>query len=284
MKPNILFYGNCQLGALSHHIRQYSNFNILDCKDYELEPFWADSGLFAVWSLENQIKQKSIYKKVVQAVKDCDIFIFQDYKEFADRPIELTTKYLVDQNRSCLSICIPSFWYTGYLNTAANTHPIIYDLFINQKYSIDDILHFLENDTNDTIAGMIVDEHTKSITELQNRQTKESNEYTNFISIVNFIETYFDKKILAYTHSHPSTHYYNFIVSELNKQYNLNIKEQFTNKSLLPGANNNIQYSDLYFFKHYFANIIDDLYYHNTFFTTKLNIDTIKKQIALINK
>lgn len=50
----LLFYGNCQLGALSKHIRANSKeYQILSCKDYGLQQFWADEGLFAVWSPEN---------------------------------------------------------------------------------------------------------------------------------------------------------------------------------------------------------------------------------------
>jgi hypothetical protein len=227
--------------------------------------------------LENQPKQKELYKKVLNAINNCDVFIFQHHS--GDRNIqELTTQYLAEYNNSCLSICLPSFWYTGYLNTSTSTNPVLHKLYSEYKYDAKMILNFLRSHTDNFVNDMIDNEHNKSIIELNKRHAKESQIYHHFIGCVDFISDNYDKKIIAYTHSHPSVHYYNYIIDQLN-QYDLQIEHYFDYNSLMPGANDTIRYSDLYYFKQYFSLINDDLYKHNHYFTNTLTLSTVCSQI-----
>lgn len=283
MAQKILFYGNCQLGVLCVHLKQYTSYEIIDCKDYGLVPFWADSELFAVWSKENFDRQDELVPKILDAVNKCDIFIFQHYKNREDRPIELTTEYLVNNNPNCLPICIPSFWYTGYLSAPKiiPVNPVIYELYNNFNYPAKVILDFLQTSTDLFIKEMIHHEHNVSIQELEKRFNNESKKYINFIDCIDYVKLNFDKKILAYNHSHPSIHYFNFLLEKLNTEFKFNINELFNKTSLLPGGDYHISYNDLYYFTDYFQNI-NDFDLHDNFLTTKLNLETVQKQVQYI--
>ena len=261
-------------------MKKHTDYEIIDCKNYGLVPFWADSELFAVWSEPNFNKQHDLISKVSEAVKKCDIFIFQHYKNEVSRPVELTTEYLVDINPNCLAICLPSFWYTGYLGVPG-MNPVIYELYTKLNYSAETILDFLQTSTNEFIHQMIAHEHHNSITELEKRRDNESQKYHNLIDCINYIINNFDKKILTYNHSHPSIWYFNFLIEKLHTGFKLNINELLNETSLLPGADHNICYHDLYYFTDYFKNI-NDYDIHNNFFSTKLNLKVIEEHIQHI--
>jgi hypothetical protein len=125
---------------------------------------------------------------------------------------------------------------------------------------------------------MIYNEHIKSIAELNKRHAKESQIYDNFIGCIDFISQVYNQKIIAYTHSHPSLHYYNYIIDQLNK-YDLQIEHYFDYNSLMPGGNHTIRYSDLYYFKNYFISINDDLYKHNHYLDNKLTLSLVYSQV-----
>lgn len=273
----ILFYGNCQLGALSKHIRHNSNeYQILSCRDYGLEKFWVDEGLFAVWTLENQNRTDQYQSKIIEAVQTCDIFIFQHLKNNSSEKLK-TENLIKHLSPRSLSICFPSFRYWGYLYQTSTIDYFIEKL-TKENLITEQILHRVRNETTDCLKTMIEELHIKSVEETRQREEANKQRYTNCITVSEFIEANYDKLLIAYDHSHPSTHVYNYYLDRLN-DHGIVIDKKFDNKSILPGSTQLFP-KDLFYFNDYFRNM-ENLDYHLPFFNKRLNISTIK---SIMNK
>lgn len=276
----ILFYGNCQLGALSKHIRCYSNkYQILNCQDYGLHQFWVDQGLFATWSPENKHNQDQYYLNIIKAVKDCDIFIFQHHSDLVRRT-ELTTQFLVNElNPRSIGICLPSVEYYGYLYEVNSINCVVQRLYTQGIKSCNDILYYLQNH-DDTIArNDIIKRHQASMIKIKQKDQENELLYKNYVSIYDFIMSNYANKIIAYDHSHPSTHYYNKIMSCL-CDYDIKTDKFFDHEDILPGSTQLCPY-DLKYFNNYFSDL-EDTKKHDVFFKFRLTEANIKKQIELI--
>lgn len=275
----ILFYGNCQLGALSKHIRNNSHeYNILNCQDYGLKPFWADEGLFATWSLENRTNQDAYYSKVIDAVKQCDIFIFQHHKDLARRT-ELTTEYLINELKpGSIGICLPSIQYYGYLYDVRGINYVVKKLYAF-KMSPKDILAYLINEDDQDARNQMVELHDSSLEKMKQKDKEHKELYLNYVTISDYIEKNYINKIIAYDHSHPSIHYYNKILQHFS-DYGIKINQLFDGNSILPGSTQLCPYELKYFNNHFSE--LEDITPHDKFFTFKLNEANIKRQIELI--
>lgn len=277
----ILFYGNCQLGALAKHIRHNSDkYQILSCEDYGLEKFWDEEGLFAVWSLENMPKLEKHKSKIIEAVQACDIFIFQ-HIDNALPTKELRTENIIHNiSPTRKSICFPSFRYWGYLYQTSKIDYFVEKL-TKENLSPEQILYQVRNETTDYLKNAIEELHTKSVQETRKREEANKQRYTNCITVSEFIEANYDKRLIAYDHSHPSTHVYNYYLDML-ENYGIVIKNKFDNTSTLPGSNQFFP-KDLFYFNDYFRNM-EDLDYHLPFFKKRLDRQTIEKEINLIGE
>lgn len=275
----ILFYGNCQLGALSKHIRNYSgSYEILSCKNYGLEKFWADDGLFATWFPNNKDNQDKYYQRIIQAIKDCDIFIFQHHKDLVRRE-ELTTQFLVNELKShSIGICLPSIQYDGYLYDSSTINCVIKRLY-SEGLDTSEILNYLKNEDDIEAKNQMIDNHNASLNKLKQKDMQNKQLYPNNISISDFIESNYQTKIIAYDHSHPSTHYYNEIILQL-ANYDIKIDKYFDEASILPGSSQLCPY-DLKYFTNHFPEL-ETTEKHDSFFKFRLNEENIQKQIELI--
>jgi len=277
----ILFYGNCQLGALSKHIRNsLDEYQILNCEDYGLQKFWADEGLFATWSLENRERQDDYYTKIIDAIKKCDIFIFQHHKDLVRRT-ELTTQFLLNElNDKSIGICLPSFQYSGYLYSTDMVNYVVKKLY-EQGVEINDIIDYLKNEDDNDARNQMIENHNYSLNKLKQKDKENEQLYKNYISISDFIESNYKTKLMAYDHSHASTHYYNEILLRL-ADYDIKIDKIFDDKSTLPGSSQLCPY-DLKYFNNHFPEL-EDRKKHNPFFPLRLNEENIERQIKLIEK
>jgi hypothetical protein len=275
----ILFYGNCQLGALSKHIREHSNnYHILDCRDYGLKQFWLDSGLFATWSPDNKDNHSKYYPQIIEAVKACDIFIFQHHTHLVRRT-ELTTEYLVNQLRpASVSICLPSIRYYGYLYDDSRVNYVVKKLYEQKMLDIE-ILSYLQHEDDNDAKRQMIENHYSSLEKLKQKDKENIQLYKNYIPMSNFIESNYQNKIIAYDHSHPSTHYYNEIIKKL-VDYDIKINQLFNNESTLPRSAQLCPY-DLKYFHNHFPEL-EDTEQHDSFFSLRLNAASIQHQIALI--
>ena len=278
----ILFYGNCQLGTLSKHIRNCSDeFQILNCKDYGLEQFWTDQGLFAIWSYDNRYNQKKFYKNVIKAVRDCDIFIFQHHKNELTNIEELTTEFLQSQLKpQSISICLPSLRYGGYISDRKDykssvTNKII-SLYKNKK-TLQEIVSFLKNENFEEARKEMLEEHKISINKMKEYDVICKEKYTNYLSFTNFFESNYKNKLLTYCYVHPSIHYYNELIRNLSK-YGININVFFNKNSILPTCSYLCSY-ELKCFNEHFPNMECTKKHDNFFIEKKINEENIQKII-----
>lgn len=276
----ILFYGNCQLGALSKHIRNSSDeYQILNCQDYGLKQFWVDEGLFATWFEKNN-NQDDYYPKIIEAVKTCDVFIFQHHKDDV-RIKELTTQFLISElNNNSIGICLPSIQYDGYLYDINTINCVVKRLY-EEGFEIDKIFNYLKYEDDIDARNQMIDNHNSSLSKLRKKDQQNKQLYENYIAISDFIESNYRNKIIAYDHSHPSTHYYNEIILRL-ADYDIKIDKNFDNKDILPGSCQLCPY-DLKYFNNHFPEL-EETEKHDSFFRFRLNEENIKKQIELIEK
>lgn len=278
----ILFYGNCQIGALSKHIRNYSDdYQILNCKDYGLKQFWLDEGLFAIWSPHNIYKQKSFYKNVIKAVKDCDIFIFQHHTNNTIKREELTTEFLQSQLKSqSISICLPSLRYGGYLSDWHNHKTCITNKIISlykSNKTLKEIVNFLKNEDFEEAKKEMIEEHNISIKKMKEYDIICKKQYINYISMTDFFEKNYKNLLLVYSYSHPSIHYYNELIRHLSK-YDININKFFDEKSILPTSVYLCSY-DLRCFNENFPNMECTKKHDNFFVEKRVNEENIQKII-----
>ena len=276
----ILFYGNCQLGALAKHIRHNSNeYQILSCNDYGLEKFWVDEGLFAVWSLENQNRTDQYQSKIIEAVQTCDIFIFQHLTDTQSEKLK-TENLIKHLSPRSLSICFPSFRYWGYLYQTSMIDYFVKKL-AKEKLSPEQILHRTQSETTDYLTDTIEELHVKSVEGTRKREEANKQRYANCITVSEFIEANYDKLLIAYDHCHPSTHVYNYYLDRL-EDYGIVIKKKFDNTSILPGSSQLFP-KDLFYFNDYFRNI-ENLDHHSPFFKKRLNLSIIEEQIDELHR
>lgn len=273
----VLFYGNCQLGALARQFRLNSSYHLLDCRDFDFVPFWQDEGLFAVWSPDNVGNQNRLKPKILAAVKETDIFIFQHYKTDSNRPQQITTEYLCTQATHALQICLPSFWYNGYMLDDIN--PVLH-LLHQRKKTPTEILKFLKEETAPFVDQLFQERHVKSTNELQKRQDNESVRYVNFVPCLNWIRDNYSTRLIAYSHSHPSFHYYNYVLDAL---HGLGVSgiPAFSSDSLVPGNSRGFFVDELFYFHQLFP-AMEDLADHQKHLPTAVTAESIAKHLDRI--
>jgi hypothetical protein len=199
----IFFYGNCQVGAISNYFnKNISNFDLLDGNDFYEK-------LTAIWDLRhNKEAQNQICKSVCEKVKSCDFFVFQHHNSNSFWIDELCTEYL-SQITSGKAICIPNFRYSAYPNDFANLCQ--YVAFVMNHLGIFDckeILYILKYEYAPWMKKIILSEHEKSMSELENRFKKEKESYPVRVNINSFIEKNWTNKLLGFKFMHPSQFYF----------------------------------------------------------------------------
>lgn len=274
----VLFYGNCQLGALAKQFRLNSQYEVLDCRDFDFMPFWRDEGLFAAWAPDNFLNREHLKTKIVEAVKQCDVFIFQHYRDEPDRPPQITTDYLNAEAPQALRICLPSFWYNAYMHNEVN--PVLKHLHIRRK-TANQILHFLRHKTAPFVQHIFQTRHEASLKELQSRQTEEENRYPNFIPCLEWIRDNYNTNLIAYTHSHPSFHYYEYVRLAL-QRLGLEGIPEFSENTDIPRSHPLVFWcDDLYYFHQLFPRM-EKLTKHRRHFRAEVNKDSVLAQLKML--
>lgn len=215
-KKKILFYGNCQMGAISEIFRTHSSlkdkFIVLNASDYDL----VDQGYPAVanFLLSNEFsKGKNDPWNVEKIFSDADIVVFHALDN-NKVPEYCLTKNIIP-NFKGLSICIPSFWYSGYFGWPYKFP--MFDLFyyFNQlDISNKEALHLLLNEPIPITEKLFAFYHDYSIDGLKVR-SKEQAEIYNYIPILHWLRDTCKNKLLCYNHSHPTPAFFEFIVNQI---------------------------------------------------------------------
>lgn len=245
----IFFYGNCQVGAISNYFnKNIPNFDLLDGNDFYEK-------LTSIWSLKhNKEAQNQIRKSVCEKVKSCDFFVFQHHDSNSFWIDELSTEYL-SQITTGKAICIPNFRYSSYPNDFANLRYYVDFVMTNLKiFDCKKILDILKHECNPWMERIILSEHEKSISELENRFKREKEMYPFRVNTNPFIKKNWKIKLLGFKFMHPSQFYYEELT-------NLILKE--IDDSLMHSASNFTEYQvggidirQLKFFNNFFRNII----------------------------
>ena len=228
MKKKIMFYGNCQLGVLSRmleiHTPQFNeNYEILKAADYDLATIWIEEvGVVApfmyVPTTEHGSATEKTIKSLERIIDDADIIIFQKFNEADDRRTELTTDYIYDKYHSTKQmICIPSFWFSGYLSESHKNNlqmPYLFIWLLEKGLNNEQILDWLKNE-NDPKIGVLIDYNVNScLEELKQREVSECSKYKCFISILDIVDNY-KENIICYNMSHPSEYYFKALYQKL---------------------------------------------------------------------
>ena len=220
MKGNAIIYGNCQHTHLERFLRNShfcDYFNILSVKDV----YCKDKSL-----LDNDNLSK------------LDIFIYQHVsKEFDD--FFCTDRLLSLLKPTCIKICIPNFWFTGYWPNYIK-NPVIRrcqkfsispsGLFpygdnkvielLQKGYSANNILQVLSEDNlvSDTEIKKCLSEN---YTSMKQREEKFDVKYSSAeYEIANF-----QNKRICYTVNHPTREYFLWLTKNILKDLSISSHE-----------------------------------------------------------
>jgi hypothetical protein len=289
MKKKIMFYGNCQLGVLSKMLeintpRFNEQYEILKAADYDLATIWnKESGVVSpfmyVSTTEYGFATDNTIKSLERIIDEADIIVFQNFNMSADRRIELTTDYIYDKyHTNKQMICIPSFWFSGYLseNNKNNLQmPYIFLWLLEKGLNNAQILDWLKNENDPKIANLIDYNVNNCLEELKQREVDERSKYKCFISIDDILNQY-KENIICYNMSHPNEYYfkmlYEKLINVLDKNLYYNINEDDMD---LPGPDFSPFPLDLCWFRENFKN----LNVSRKKYTTFIDIDFVNTQI-----
>lgn len=295
MKKKVLFYGNCQLAVLSRMLQlQNPKFNeeyeVLKASDYKLADTWIEEvGTVAPFMYGINTKYGVATSETISALEqiteDADIIIFQRLHEAerANRVEELTTDYIYAKHgASKKMICIPSFWFSGYLTTIETNPlviPAIFKWLIDKELNNKQIFDWLKNESHPNISLLIEKNAQDSIKELHRREIKDSSTYKNFVSVLDILPQY-KEHLLCYCYNHPSQYYFKKMYSEIIKLIDPGLFYDLPNKNiLLPGVSYFPPPLDFYWFNKNFPNITNC---NPNAYTTRLDKKFVDCQVNLV--
>ena len=232
-KKKILFYGNCQFGALASVFSLSPNFKekyeIIQPSQYNLP--------FSFGNIDNAVgnfllglntkkpseklkpeERKTQAKLLTKAISDADILIFQSLQKAPHREDEITTDYIYE-NFVGEKLCLPSFWFCGYLGFPFPNSQML-DVFCwlilnNIKNPAD----FLTNESHKPFENLI-DHYVRLSAQGLNFRAKDNLKY-NSINMVDTIISNYKTKLLCFNHSHPTTNYFDFLFQKVIKNLNM---------------------------------------------------------------
>jgi hypothetical protein len=200
---NILFYGNCQLGAIQSILclsRNSFNITYIPCFSTEYTDIEFDTIL-----------------------KNNDIIITQPIHDNYRDKYYLASNYVVNNCKKDAIIifinnCHFDFYYFDLkYNSDKYCHEYIIDCINNNKD-----VHYYKNvyieNSNLKTSNELSDFYNKTISELNNRyqnMLQYKKQTTHFINIVPFIEKNYKDKLLFYTFNHPTKYLLQMIALEI---------------------------------------------------------------------
>lgn len=213
----ILFYGNCHLSVIGKWMsRNYADkFEVLDCTDCGLVPFWTTSKNFAVWSLENFPNQKDYYKCLHEKIKEADFFIFQPIESSEKFIEEVQTEYLSNNIAKGLSVYVCNTRFFAYPLDYVCLHPYVNYVYNNISKDPKNILHILLNENHPEFEKILYKRFESSIIENKRRHSFYCEKYKNSIDMNSFIEENWKTHLLFGTHNHPIGIYWEELVKKL---------------------------------------------------------------------
>lgn len=216
-KPKILFYGNCQIGAISGIFQSYPSlkdkFTVLDAADYNLINQNSYPAVANFLLQEETANGKNDPRDIEKIFSDADIVVFQAINNNTV-PEYCLTKNIIP-NFDGLSICISSFWYGGYFGWPYKFPMLDLFYYFNKlDLSNKEALNLLLNEPISITEKLFAYYHDFSIEGLKSR-SKEQAEIYNYIPILDWLQDTHKNKLLCYNQSHPTPVFFEFIVNEI---------------------------------------------------------------------
>ena len=227
MKPKILFYGNCQIEALAGLFSVYSElkdkFEVIDNRNFLGMP----GGKICV---SNFMLTPGNYdeKQLDTMVEMADIIVFQSMNtDHLNRPEHACTDKLLENFQGQL-ICVPSFWYTGYLQHPYREYgdgffmlEVFYWLY-SQGYSDKEAYNILKNESLPIAKPLHEYYHKASIEGIRDRMNKNLEKY-DCIDIIPWITENYNKQLITHSNRRPALCYIEYLLHDILKRLNCDV-------------------------------------------------------------
>lgn len=224
MKKKILFFGNCQTGAIINVLNLNDSFTInhIVCHKTNINK-----------------------KKFTSLIKNQDIIVTQHIAKNYRNLEYLNTSYVLNNINTNTIIIIfnscyfdfyyPDLKYIRHNNKLINKpHDYHYQYMIDCYKRGDTIKNYIDNYVNNPnliTKKSLLERATNSINELKKRDIRIKKEFckknnVHFISITDYIENNYMDKLLFYSMNHPTKYLFHFISEQIIKILNIrnNIK------------------------------------------------------------
>ena len=209
-------------------------------------------------------------RNVEKVFLDADIVVFQAIDNDSV-PEYCLTKNIIP-NFDGLSICVPSFWYSGYFGWPYKFPMLDLFYYFNKlDLSNKEVLNLLLNEPISITEKLFAYYHDYSIEGLKAR-SKEQAEIYNYIPILDWLQDAYKNKLLCYNHSHPTPAFFEFIVNQILHKIDSSIENvNFENFDFEHACSNTwFQPTVFKFFNNLFPNLaplskIEIAHYHNVY-------------------
>ena len=266
IKPKIAFYGNCQISYISRIFNSTTeitdNFEILSAKDYGLLSQASDVSV-AHFQLGKEVVDGKVirvnnYSKsgLKNFLNDADILIFQSLDTPEKQPSDVQTKNIIP-NFKGTSICIPSWYFTGYFSVGGIRFPHLpFFYWLRQEnFSQTEAESFLRNKALPNTDKLADHLFQKSMNGLEDREREQSKLY-NYISILRFVKNNYKRKLLGYNFHHPAETTYKYLCNKIFEQLNQTTSLFNFNKADPAGPDGECWFPlDIQSFNHCFPNM-----------------------------
>ena len=213
-KPIVLFYGNCQLCAISKYINQYiTDLSVVPCTECSLVGFSRSDYAFCVWSTDNINRQESFKDCIHQKISEVDYFVYQYHGGGNTHDLLKTNNLLrIANENNTRAICVhnyleydiyPEFnWLVQYCLSNNISDPESIDKFLKNN-DVEFFHTFLDKSYE-------VSREKNKLWEI--RMQKENNEY---ISMNDYIIENYKKKLLGHTVNHPTEFFLGELINRI---------------------------------------------------------------------
>ena len=240
-KQKILFYGNCHICAISNYFEEnLPQYEIVDCSDCGVTPFWSESKAFCVWTPDNHKSQNDVYPCVHEKIAEADVFIFQDHSGLSVIP-ELKTKHLHDNVATGLKICLPDTRFFAHLTDLVALNPYIdYVKTIHKEPA--DIIKYLQESDDPKLIELLKNEFpmNKDFVRYRGeniqRYELERKIYDIRLDMNDWMEQEYRSQIFCAVHSHMNSNYFVELTKRIYDRLGIDINQHPIKNVKCPGA------------------------------------------------
>ena len=235
----IVYYGNCQMEKLEITLRRFLNISPVKPSEWNCKAESRNNNcVFQPWAMTVE-QQNECFKRVVDAVENCDVFITQHLKlndGSSSKGVyveELTSAYLGNKSKRC--IVIPNFRYMGYcVYYRISIHHIIIHYLLQKLVSVEDITYFLNHATLECLDDAFNLCHKSSVDEMKIREKNAMNDHPNgtIIKSSAWIDETKSNKFQGNEYYHPTAYYYQYLLDQLSSLLSSDLPYKFVENIL----------------------------------------------------